>query len=174
MYPVPIWHLDRQIKIRKYVSSLILFGFYTTVDNLQIVEVKVICYLILPVPIWHMDPEIKMKKYVSIRILLGFYKAVVNLQIVEGKVICYLSLPVPIWHIDRHIKIRKYVSTRILPGFYKTVFDLEIVEVKIRLLPGTTRFLSGIWIQKLKCKNMFRPGSYMVSIRQLSACLLLR
>ena len=84
MYPVPIWHIDREIKIRKYVSNKILSGFYKAVVDLQIVEVKVICYLAPALPIWHMDPEIKMQKYVSTRILSGVYKTVVGLQIFKG------------------------------------------------------------------------------------------
>ena len=47
MYPVPIWHIDRAIKIRKYVSALILSGFYEAVVDLEIVKVKVICYFAL-------------------------------------------------------------------------------------------------------------------------------
>ena len=86
MYPVPIWHMDREIKIRKYVSARILSGFYKAVVNLQIVEVKVICFLDLSLPIWHTDPEIKMQKYVSTRILSGVYKTVVSLQIFKVEV----------------------------------------------------------------------------------------
>ena len=121
-----------------------------------------------------MDPEIKMPKYFSSRIPSGFYKVVLDLQIVEVKVICYLSLPDPIWHMDPEIKMKKYVSTRILPGLYKTVVGMQIIEVKVHLLHCSTRFLSGIWIQKLKCKNIFKPVFYLVSIRQLSTCKLLR
>ena len=94
MYPVPIWHMDREIKIRKYVSTRILSGFYKAVVNLQIVEVKVICFLALSLPIWHTDPEIKMQKYVSTRILSGVYKRVVGLQIFEVEVICSPDVPV--------------------------------------------------------------------------------
>ena len=50
--------------------------------------------------------------------------------------------------MDPEIKIRIYVSTQILPGFYEAVVDLQIVKVKVHLLPGPTRLLSGIWIQK--------------------------
>ena len=64
--------MDREIKIRKYVSARILSGFYKAVVNLQIVEVEVICYLALSLPILHTEPEIKMQKYVSTRILSGF------------------------------------------------------------------------------------------------------
>ena len=65
MYPVPIWHIDREIKIRKFVSTRILSGFFKASVDLQIVEVEVICYLALSLPIWHTDPETKMQKYVS-------------------------------------------------------------------------------------------------------------
>ena len=82
--------------------------------------------------------------------------------------------PFPIRHMEPEIKLQKYVYTRILSGFYKAVVDLKIVKVKVHLLPGFTRFLSGIWNQKLTYKNMFIPGSYPVSIRQLSTCKLLR
>ena len=91
-----------------------------------------------------MDPEFKMQKYVSTRILSGFYTTVVGLQIDEVKVICYLALSLPIWHTDPEIKMQKYVSTRILSGFYKTVVGMHIIYGKVRLLPGPTRFLSGI------------------------------
>ena len=84
MYPVPIWHIDLEIKIRKYVSARILSGFYKAVVNVQIVDVEVICYLALSLPIWHTDPEIKKQKYVSTRILSAFYKTVVGLQIFKG------------------------------------------------------------------------------------------
>ena len=59
--------------------------------------------------------------------------------------------------------MQKYVWTRILPHFDKAVVDLQIVKVNI----------NGIWIQELKCKNMFQAGSYLVYIRQLSTCKLL-
>ena len=72
MYPVPIWHIDLEIKIRKYVSARILSFFYKAVVRVQIVEVEVICYLALSLPILHTEPEIKMQKYVSARILSGF------------------------------------------------------------------------------------------------------
>ena len=41
LYPVPIWHMDPEIKIRKYVSTRILSGFYKAVVVLQIVKMKV-------------------------------------------------------------------------------------------------------------------------------------
>ena len=44
----------------------------------------------------------------------------------------------------------------------------------MHLIPGPTRFLPGIWIQKLKYKNMFILGSYRVSIRHLASCEFLR
>ena len=87
MYPVPIWHMDREIKIRKYDSARILSGFYKAVVNLQIVEVEVICFLALWLPIWNPDLEIKMQKYVSTRILSGVYKTDVSLQICKVEVI---------------------------------------------------------------------------------------
>ena len=43
MSPDPIWYIDLEIKIRKYVSARILSGFYKAVVNVQIVEVEVIC-----------------------------------------------------------------------------------------------------------------------------------
>ena len=85
--------MDREIKIRKYVSNRILPGFYKTVVVLQIVVVKVICYLALSLIIWHTDPEMKMQKYVSTRILSGFYKTVVGLQIFKVEVICCADVP---------------------------------------------------------------------------------
>ena len=97
-----------------------------------------------PVPIIHIDQEIKIRKYVFNRILSGFYMAVVDLQIVEVKVICYLALSLPIWHTDTETKMQKYVSTRILSAFYKTVVGLQIFKGGSNLLPGCTRFLSGI------------------------------
>ena len=121
-----------------------------------------------------MDPGIKIRKYISTQILFGFHKAVVILQIVEVKVICYLALSLPILHTDREIKMQKYASTRILSGVYKTVVGLQIFKGGSNLLPRCTRFLSGIWIEKLKYENMFQPGSYLVFIRQLSTCKLLR
>ena len=81
MYPVPIWHMDRKIKIGKYVSTRVLSGLYDTVVGLQMFVLEVICYLALSLPIWHTDPEIKMQKYVSTRVLSSFYKTVVGLQI---------------------------------------------------------------------------------------------
>ena len=93
MYPVPIRHIDREIKIRKYVFARILSCFYKAVVDLQIVEVEVICFLALSLPIWHTDPEIKMKIYVSIRILSGVYKTVVGLQICKVEVICSPDVP---------------------------------------------------------------------------------
>ena len=74
---------------------------------------------------------------------------------------------VPIWHVDPRIQMQKYVWTRILHGIWKAVVDLQIVKVKVNLLPDPTWFLFCIWIQEFKCKNMFGPGSYMVSERQL-------
>ena len=84
MYPVPIWHINREIKIRKYVYARILSGFYKAVVDLQIVEVKVICNRALSLRIWHTDPEMKIQKYVSTRILSGVYKTAVSLQIFKG------------------------------------------------------------------------------------------
>ena len=78
------------------------------------------------------------------------------------------------WHMDPEIKLQKYVYTRILSGFYKAVVEFQIVKVKVHLLPGPTRFLSGIWNQKLNLKNMFIPGIYPVSIRHLASYEFLR
>ena len=64
--------------------------------------------------------------------------------------------------------MQKYVWTRILPGLYKAVVDLQTVKVKVNFLPGTTWFLFRIWIQELKCKNMFGPGLDLVYLMQLS------
>ena len=89
---LPIWHTDPEMKIRKYVSTQSLSGYYRAVVNLQIVEVKVICSLALSLPIWHTDPEAKMQKYVSTRVLSGFYDTVVGLQMFEVEVICYPAL----------------------------------------------------------------------------------
>ena len=50
---------------------------------------------------------------------------------------------------EPEIKIQKYVYSRILSGFFKAVVDLQIVKVRVHLLPGLTRFLSGKWSQKL-------------------------
>ena len=36
-YLVPIWHMDPEIKMQKYVSNRILFGFYKAIVYLQIV-----------------------------------------------------------------------------------------------------------------------------------------
>ena len=44
MYPVPIWHIDREIQIRKYVYARILSGFYEAVVGLQIFNLEVICF----------------------------------------------------------------------------------------------------------------------------------
>ena len=84
--------MDREMKIWKYVSTHVLSAFYKAVVDLQIVGVKVICYLTLPNPMWHMDPEIKMQKYFSTWILSGSYKAAVDLQIVKVKVLYYMAL----------------------------------------------------------------------------------
>ena len=70
--------------------------------------------------------------------------------------------------MDPEIKMQKYVSRRILHGLYKGVVDLQIVKVKVNFLPGPTWFLFGIWIQELKCINMFGPGTGLVYIRHLS------
>ena len=43
----------------------------------------------------------------------------------------------------------------------KAVGDLLIYKMKINLLPGITRVLSGIMVQKMEYKNMFLPGSYL-------------
>ena len=51
--------------------------------------------------------------------------------------------PVPIWLMEPEIKIQKYVSTQTLSGLYKAVGDLWIVKVKVYLLCGSIRFLSG-------------------------------
>ena len=66
--------------------------------------------------------------------------------------------------------MQKYVSSRILPGLYKAVVDLQIVKLKVNFLPAPIWFLFGIWIQELKCINMFKPGSYLISVRHLSTC----
>ena len=84
----------------------------------------------------------------------------------EGKSATWPYL-VPIWHVDRRIKMEKYVLIQILRDFYKAIVYLQIVKVKEKLLHDPTWFLFGIWIQELKCKNMFGPGSNMVSERQL-------
>ena len=76
--------MDPEIKIRKYVSTRILYGFYKAVVDLQIVKVKV---HLLPDPtrflsgIW--IQQIKIQKYVCTRILSGFYKAVVDIHIIK-------------------------------------------------------------------------------------------
>ena len=109
-----------------------------------------------------------MQKYVWTRILPGFYKAPVDLQIVKVKV---NPLPGPtsfLWHMDAGIKMQKYVLIQILPGLYKAVVETSIVKVKVNLLLGPTWLLFCMWIEELKCKNMFGPGSYLVYIRQLS------
>ena len=58
--------------------------------------------------------------------------------------------------------MQKYVWTRILPHFYKAVVDLQIVKAKVNLIPCPTYFLFRIWIQELKSKNTFGPGSNLV------------
>ena len=48
-----------------------------------------------------------------------------------------------------------------MSGFYEAVVDLKTVEVKVHLLLGPNRFLTGIWNQKLKSENrvLFRSMS---------------
>ena len=54
-----------EIKIRKYVSTRILSGFYKSLVDLQIVNVKNKCVnWPYSVPIWHMDTEILNKNMV--------------------------------------------------------------------------------------------------------------
>ena len=64
--------------------------------------------------------------------------------------------------MDPKMKIQKYFSKRILSLFYKVVVVMQIFKVKVRLLHGPTRFLTSIWIEKLKLENMFLLGSYLV------------
>ena len=84
--------MDRKIKIRKYVSTRVLSGFYDTVVGLQMLELEVICYPALLGSYLAHGSRKKMQKYVSTRILSGFYKTVVDLEIVKVKVICYFAL----------------------------------------------------------------------------------
>ena len=56
---VPIWHMSIEIKIRKYVPTRILSGFYKAVVDLQIVKVKV---NLLPSPTWFLS-GIWIQKY---------------------------------------------------------------------------------------------------------------
>ena len=94
------------------------------------------------------------------------------------KLLSQITLPtrhhlVSIWHMDLETETKIYVSNRILSGFYKAIVYLKIVKVRVHLIPGPTWFLSGVWIQKLKCKTIFLTGSYLDSIRQYSTCKLL-
>ena len=59
--------------------------------------------------------------------------------------------------------MQEYASNRILSVVYKAIVYLQIVKARVHLIPGPTSFLSRIWIQKLKRKNMFLIGSYPVS-----------
>ena len=69
---------------------------------------------------------------------------------------------------------------RDLSGSIRSLSEKWLQKIScMNILPGLNRAsghpsLPGIWNQKLKYKNMFLSGSYLVSIRQLSTCKLLR
>ena len=46
--PAPIWHINIEIKIRKYVSARILSCFHKAVVGLQIFKVEVVCFPDVP------------------------------------------------------------------------------------------------------------------------------
>ena len=180
-YLVSIWHMDPETETKIYVSNLILSCFYKAVVYLQIVKVRV---HLIPGPTWFLSgiwiQKLKRKNMFQ----TGSYPVCIRqlspckyLRKITSATRPYL---VPIWHMDPEIKMPEYVFNRILSGsnlilsgFHKAVVDLKIVKLKVHLLPTRTWLLPHIWIQKLKCKNMFLTGSYPVSIRQLCTCKLL-
>ena len=165
-YLVLIWHLEPQIIIQKYVTTLIVSGFYKAVLDFQTVMVTV---HLLPGTthflsgIW--NQKLKYKNMFLPRSCPVSIRQLSTWNLLRWKWIYCSPYPVLIWHLKREIEIQIYVSKRMLSGFYKAVVHLQTLKGKVHLLPGTTRFLSGIWNQKLKCKNMFLPRSCPVSIR---------
>ena len=59
-------------------------------------------------------------------------------------------------------------------GFYKAVGVLLIFKLKVNLLTALFSFLSGISIQKIKCKNMFLLGSYLVFCNAVGVLLIFK
>ena len=167
--------MDTEIKKQKYVSTRILSGIYKAVVELQIDKVKVHlrpCTTRLLSGIW--IQKLKCKNMFQTGSYPVSMKQLSNYELLRWKCIRYPDLHGLYLAYGSRNWNTKNVYARILFRFYKVIVDIKIVKVEVHLLDGPTRFPSGIWMQKWKCKNMFQTGSYPVFIKQLLNCKLLR